>query len=230
MESQYVCLCFLVLWFSIVCVCVLFLLFNTIIVCPLLLQQSSLLCEYNRYYLSILFVYFCCYQFGTKSYLYSHTHILVILCRYFCWVITWEWDSLVSMDKHLPKVTVQFTLLFGIIQEFLVFHMLFLCLFCSSHSHVFVPPCGFLINLFIFAVLGLHCCAWASPSYNKQRLLMDRGAWQATVHGIANSQTRLKRLSTNKALRGFPMSFLRVYCLSFLLTPNLLNWCGADVK
>ena len=80
MESQYVCLCFWLLWFSIVCVWVLFLLFNTIIVCPLLLQQSSLLCEYNRYYLSIIFVYFCCYQFGTESYLYSHTHILVILC------------------------------------------------------------------------------------------------------------------------------------------------------
>ena len=25
---------------------------------------------------------------------------------------------------------------------------------------------------------------------------MDRGAWQSTVHGIANSQTRQKRLST----------------------------------
>ena len=23
------------------------------------------------------------------------------------------------------------------------------------------------------------------------RILMDRGAWQATVHGVANSQTRL---------------------------------------
>ena len=25
---------------------------------------------------------------------------------------------------------------------------------------------------------------------------MDRGAWQATVHGVAKSQTRLKQLST----------------------------------
>ena len=25
---------------------------------------------------------------------------------------------------------------------------------------------------------------------------MDRGAWQATVHGVAQSRTRLKRLST----------------------------------
>ena len=27
------------------------------------------------------------------------------------------------------------------------------------------------------------------------RILMDRGAWQATVHGVAKSWTRLKRLS-----------------------------------
>ena len=26
---------------------------------------------------------------------------------------------------------------------------------------------------------------------------MDRGAWQATVHGVAKSQTRLKQLSTH---------------------------------
>ena len=26
---------------------------------------------------------------------------------------------------------------------------------------------------------------------------IDRGAWQATVHGVANSWTRLKRLSTH---------------------------------
>ena len=26
---------------------------------------------------------------------------------------------------------------------------------------------------------------------------MDRGAWQATVYGVAKSQTRLKRLSTH---------------------------------
>ena len=30
--------------------------------------------------------------------------------------------------------------------------------------------------------------AWKNP--------MDRGAWQATVHGAANSQKRLKQLST----------------------------------
>ena len=26
---------------------------------------------------------------------------------------------------------------------------------------------------------------------------MDRGAWQATVHGVTNSQTQLKQLSTH---------------------------------
>ena len=26
---------------------------------------------------------------------------------------------------------------------------------------------------------------------------MDRGAWQATVHGVAKNQTRLKQLSTH---------------------------------
>ena len=29
------------------------------------------------------------------------------------------------------------------------------------------------------------------------RISMDRGAWQATVHGVTNSWTRLKRLSTH---------------------------------
>ena len=29
---------------------------------------------------------------------------------------------------------------------------------------------------------------------------MDRGAWQATVHGVAESQTRLKRLCTRSAV------------------------------
>ena len=31
---------------------------------------------------------------------------------------------------------------------------------------------------------------------------MDRGAWQATVHGVAKSQTRLKRLSTHTLEHG----------------------------
>ena len=29
------------------------------------------------------------------------------------------------------------------------------------------------------------------------RIPMDRGAWQATVHGVTESQTRLKRLSNH---------------------------------
>ena len=32
---------------------------------------------------------------------------------------------------------------------------------------------------------------------------MDRGAWQATVHGVARSQTRPKRLSTHIHILGF---------------------------
>ena len=30
---------------------------------------------------------------------------------------------------------------------------------------------------------------------------MDRGAWQAIVHGVAKSQTQLKRLSTHTCLQ-----------------------------
>ena len=32
--------------------------------------------------------------------------------------------------------------------------------------------------------------------YSCSETLMDRGAWQATIHGSAKSQTRLKQLST----------------------------------
>ena len=31
---------------------------------------------------------------------------------------------------------------------------------------------------------------------------MDRGAWRATVHGVAKSQTRLKQLSTHTHISG----------------------------
>ena len=31
---------------------------------------------------------------------------------------------------------------------------------------------------------------------------MDRGAWRATVHGVAESQIRLKRLSTQMGSKG----------------------------
>ena len=32
---------------------------------------------------------------------------------------------------------------------------------------------------------------------------MDRGPWQATVHGMAKSQTRLKRLACTQALHNY---------------------------
>ena len=31
---------------------------------------------------------------------------------------------------------------------------------------------------------------------------MDRGAWRPTVHGVAESQTRLKQLSTQSGAKG----------------------------
>ena len=34
------------------------------------------------------------------------------------------------------------------------------------------PPFFFLINLFILAVLGLHCCMWAFSSWGEQGLLL----------------------------------------------------------
>ena len=40
---------------------------------------------------------------------------------------------------------------------------------------------------------------------------MDRGAWWAAVHGIAKSQTRLKRLSTH----------------THISSPSLLSYCGS---
>jgi len=35
------------------------------------------------------------------------------------------------------------------------------------------------------------------PKYSCLENPMDRGAWQAIVHGVTKSQTRLKRLSTH---------------------------------
>lgn len=46
------------------------------------------------------------------------------MCRYFCWVMSWEWNSLVSISKQLFNVIIQFTLPFGIIKEFWLFHIL----------------------------------------------------------------------------------------------------------
>ena len=36
---------------------------------------------------------------------------------------------------------------------------------------------------------------------------MDRGAWQATVHGVAKSQTRLQQLKRNHKTNQKPPSF-----------------------
>ena len=33
-----------------------------------------------------------------------------------------------------------------------------------------------------------------------QEMVMDREAWRATIHGVAKSQTRLKRLSSSSSL------------------------------
>ena len=48
---------------------------------------------------------------------------------------------------------------------------------------------------------------------------MDRGAWQDTVHGVAESQTRLKRLSKqDTCYRGL------FSCLDGEYTWSLLSW------
>ena len=56
---------------------------------------------------------------------------------------------------------------------------------------------------------------------------MDRGAWWATIHGVATSQTRLKRLSTHTSTSLQESTFFLLiathyfepkrYCLLFLL-------------
>ena len=39
------------------------------------------------------------------------------------------------------------------------------------------------------------------------RILMDRGAWWATVHGVSKSQTQLKRLSTRARTKALQVGF-----------------------
>jgi len=52
---------------------------------------------------------------------------------------------------------------------------------------------------------------------------MDRGAWQATVHGVAKSQTRLKRFSTHAS-----KDLLQVPFLPTVLIPvNIYQTCSA---
>ena len=40
---------------------------------------------------------------------------------------------------------------------------------------------------------------------------MDRGAWQTTVHGVAESQTRLKQLSMHVVLHITPRAWLQIH-------------------
>ena len=42
-------------------------------------------------------------------------------------------------------------------------------------------------------------------SIHAWRVPMDREAWQATVHGVTKSWTRLKRLSTHMHILTFPL-------------------------
>ena len=48
---------------------------------------------------------------------------------------------------------------------------------------------------------------------------MDRGAWQAAVHGVARSQTQLKQLSTNM------LSIVRCQNVSQVLSMDLGENC-----
>ena len=48
---------------------------------------------------------------------------------------------------------------------------------------------------------------------------MDRGAWQAAVHGVARSQTQLKQLSTNV------LSIVRCQNVSQVLSMDLGENC-----
>ena len=50
---------------------------------------------------------------------------------------------------------------------------------------------------------------------------MNRGDWQATVHGVTKSQTRLKQLSTHTQ----PFSGLLIYkmCLALCSHPGILE-------
>ena len=55
---------------------------------------------------------------------------------------------------------------------------------------------------------------------------MDRGAWQATVHGVAKSQTRLKRLRTRVS---FSIRGLTRYILQSRTLPSKRPLCSERV-
>ena len=58
--------------------------------------------------------------------------------------------------------------------------------------------------------------------------LMDRGAWWAAVHGVAESQTQLKLLSTHARPCGVDSRLLVSQCLSFSLVPVCLSTSGSQ--
>ena len=71
---------------------------------------------------------------------------------------------------------------------------------------------------------------------------MDRGAWRATVHGVAKSQTRLKRLSTHECIYFFPKGNKGESCwkwivdfriqpyLNFKLWDHVAVWLWSQIK
>ena len=60
---------------------------------------------------------------------------------------------------------------------------------------------------------------------------MDRGAWQATVHGVAKSQTHLNQLSTHTRKTYLVMDMLRESDkLYFGETPKSLQMVTAAMK
>ena len=52
---------------------------------------------------------------------------------------------------------------------------------------------------------------------------MYRGAWQATVHSITQSQTELKRLSTSTSHKSNYTIFVHL-CLAYFTKLNILNF------
>ena len=53
---------------------------------------------------------------------------------------------------------------------------------------------------------------------------MNRGTWQATVHGVAQSQTRLKRLITHVIIKMHPsVSQLLYHCGLFFCSPFIFG-------
>ena len=55
---------------------------------------------------------------------------------------------------------------------------------------------------------------------------MDRGAWQATVHLVAKSRTRLKQLSTAQHIALKPLLNLFQYCFCFMFCFFGSEVCG----